>query len=101
MSNLVDAILGIFNSGNSSGNAPSGGSPDDQVAPSAMDPYGNRVGSLAPAVPLPRSRPPEAGPPAYSPPAYSAGMSPPEMQPGDSGGTNPGFGSGGLAAALG
>jgi hypothetical protein len=106
MSNLLDAILGTFNSGQSGGFIPgrmlrdapnSGYLPEDQVSTPPTDPYGNRVGGPAPGVPLPRPRPTEAGPAAFSP-----AMTPPEMQPGESGGSAPGFRSGGgLAAALG
>jgi hypothetical protein len=111
MGNLLDSILGRFNNGESGGflpgsmlrDAPSSGylpprggeMPEDQVSTPPTDPYGNRVGGPAPGVPLPRPRPPEAGPAAFSPP----GM--PDLQPGESGGASPGFGSGGLAAALG
>ena len=93
---LLDSILGRFNSGEIGGFAPdsmlrdapsSGYLPEDQVSTPPTDPYGNRVGGPAPGVPLPRPRPPEAGLPAFSPP---------DMQPDESG-----FGSGGLAAALG
>jgi hypothetical protein len=105
MSNLLDAILGTFNSGQIGGFAPgdmlgnarsSGYLPEDQVSTPPTDPYGNRVGGPAPGVPLPRPRPPEAGLPAFSPP----GMTPPDMRLSESGGS--GFGpDGGLAAALG
>jgi hypothetical protein len=97
MSNLLDSILGIFNSGQGGGTLPpSGGySAEDQVSTAPTDPYGNRVGGPA-NVPLPRPRPVEAGPPAFS-----AGFSQPDMQGGESE-TGPAFGSGGgLAAALG
>ena len=106
MSNLLDTILGRFNGGESGGFLPgsllrdaptSGYLPEDQVSTPPTDPYGNRVGGPAPGVPLPRPRPPEAGPAAFSP-----GLSPPDMQGGESGETDSGFGSGGgLAAALG
>jgi hypothetical protein len=105
MGNLLDSILGRFNSGQSGGfipgsmlrDAPSSGYlPEDQVSTPPADPYGNRVGGPAPGVPLPRPRPVEAGPPAFTP----SGMTPPDMQPGESGGSGLGSG-GGLAAALG
>jgi hypothetical protein len=94
---LLDSILGTFNSGERGGGylPPSGGLPDDQVSTPPADPYGNPVGGLAPGVPLPRPRPLEAGPAAFSP----RGVTLPDMQPGESGGTGPG--GGGLAAALG
>jgi hypothetical protein len=104
MGNLLDSILGSFNSGQSGGfipgsllrDAPSSGYlPDDQVSTPPTDPYGNRVGGPAPGVPLPRSRPEEAGPPAFS-----QSMAPPDMRPSESGGIGLGSG-GGLAAALG
>ena len=107
MGNLLDSILGRFNSGESGGflpgsmlrDAPSSGylppsggeMPEDQVSTPPTDPYGNRVGGLAPGVPLPRPRPPEAGPAAFSPPPMS-GASP---------GVTPQESGGGLAAALG
>jgi hypothetical protein len=87
VSRLLDAILGNFNSGDSG----SGNLPPSQAPELAADPYGNPVGGLTRGVPLPRSRPIEGGPPAAAPP---------DMQPGESGGSgfNPG---GGLATALG
>jgi hypothetical protein len=76
---------------------PSGGmQTDDQAAMAPADPTGNRVGSLS-GVSLPRPRPPEAGPAAFAP-----GL--PDLQAGESGGNEPGFGPAGprgLAAALG
>ena len=97
MANLLDTILGRFNSGQSDGFIPgsmlrdapnSGYLPEDQVSTPPADPYGNAVGGPAPGVPLPRPRPEEAGPPAFPPPG-----TPPDMRGG--------LGGGGLAAALG
>src|SRR5258706_6963447 len=103
MSNLLDAILGTFNSGQSGGfipgsmlrDAPSSGYlPEDQVSTPPADPYGNPVGGPAPGVPLPRPRPPEAGPAAFSP-GETPDAAPLDLRPGDSGATG-----GGLSATL-
>src|SRR5258708_6843126 len=104
MGNLLDSILGSFNSGESDGflpvsmptGAPSNTSPD-QI--STQDPYGNPVGGPAPNVPLPRPRPPQAGPAMFTPSVDTGGG-----EGGGDGGGDPGpalniGNGGGLAAA--
>jgi hypothetical protein len=99
MGNLLDSILGRFNSGDIGGFStdrmistapPSDNLPEDPVSTPSANPYGNRVGGPALGVPL--SRPPETAPPSYAPNTEAL-----DLRPGGVGGQRPG----GLAAALG